>query len=690
MKKHKKNTSQNRAELDSREEVNPHGDEEQTLRSALNADNLILVAFAIILVHAFYCWSVGWNQPIVDAHEFRQSQTAISCYYMRLNGLSVVYETPVMGPPWKIPFEFPFCHWAVALLSKTGIQLESAGRAISMLSFLVALVGVYVGSDAFFDHWRYRLLMITFALANSYLLFWSRSFMIEMTAVALGVWLVVFAHKYGRSGSLAYGCLAVLLACAAALQKITTFPAYHLLAVVSLANNWRSGNLSITRCIVFVVLLTLLPASVTKGWVDFADSLKSQNHFGQVLTSSYLTEWNYGTLTERLQLNWFHVLLDRMSTTIYHPTALVGAAVSLLLGAREHWRTYTLLIASFAAPLALFTPLFGHSYYLCANLLVASVLFSITICHMIQRESFFRYVGIGLVAIFICTGIYRSHALYLPLQRNPETGRVWISKAIRYLIRNDKILVGFGTGWSSVVPYYAERRALLLPSHPTSEDIEAAKLLMKNEEVGGLVLHIRNDEDEADQNRLMEEATDLSKSLGLSPTLIQLRSEWYFFPDSETQKWYDKLAKARDLFLSGNSEGSLALLQSLPPTFNDGLFMTASVHFEEGRPGAAIEALSKMVANLPGDPVTYAAAGEHVFKYAQIDSRYIKQAIGFLDKAIALEPYRSEQLYLLRSQMRQFAGDREGAHRDLEYAKEIPFQWRLDQNGDLARQVDYI
>lgn len=659
-------------------------------RSIHIADKLIISLFVAALLHAFYCWSVGWDQPIVEAHEFRQTQTAITCYYMRSEGLSIAYETPVLGPPWKIPFEFPLYHWAVVLLSKFGIALESAGRSVSILSFLAAVGGFFIGSSILFDHWRYRMVIVVVMLTNPFLLFWSRSFMIEMTAVALGIWTVVLSRYFVTSGRLVYGTLAVLLVCAAALQKITTFPAYYVLAIAVIADAWRARRLPKTQLIVFTGLVTILPVLLTKCWVVFTDDLKSQNHFGEVLTSTYLTQWNYGTLVERLQLTWLNILLGRMAYAIYHPVALAMAIFALLMGFRRNYRTQLVLIASFIAPLLLFTPLYGHSYYLCANLAVLCLVLSIAIIDLLQCEGLLRYVGVVTGVLLIGAGVIRSHTLYLPLQQNPDTSRVWTARSISLLTPDDRILVGVGTGWSSVIPYYSERRSLLLPSHPTAADFEAAEDLLQGQTVGGLVLHIRTDEEESESHRLMSEAQSLAHALGLSDQPIPLRAEYYLFLSSASQKWYDSLNRAKDTFLDGDADKAIRILSALPRRFNDGLFLKASIHFQLGQPEAAIAALNQMIANLPGDPVTFAAAGEHLFKYAQTDRRYLRQALIFMDEAISIEPCRSEQLYVLRSQMRQFAGDREGAYRDLQNAKQIPLQWRLDQNGDIVRQADYL
>jgi hypothetical protein len=68
---------------------------------------LIGVLFVGALLHGLVVLTYGWGNTILDIHGFRQSQTAISAYYLLHGGAWVAYETPVLGPLWSIQMEFP-------------------------------------------------------------------------------------------------------------------------------------------------------------------------------------------------------------------------------------------------------------------------------------------------------------------------------------------------------------------------------------------------------------------------------------------------------------------------------------------------------------------------------------------------------------------------------------------------------
>src|SRR6185312_13793564 len=103
----------------------------ETNSSPSAGDRTLVVAFWLMLFVAMWSWSLSWKAPILDRHEFRQLQTAVSTYWMKQDGFRLDYETPLFGPPaWSIPMEFPVYEWCVAKLSRaTGLPLDQSGRA---------------------------------------------------------------------------------------------------------------------------------------------------------------------------------------------------------------------------------------------------------------------------------------------------------------------------------------------------------------------------------------------------------------------------------------------------------------------------------------------------------------------------------------------------------------------------------
>src|SRR5258708_3048765 len=55
---------------------------------------------------------------VSDVHGFRQSQTAVTINALANGSPFLRYETPVLGYPWSIPFEFPLYQWLTACLMR--------------------------------------------------------------------------------------------------------------------------------------------------------------------------------------------------------------------------------------------------------------------------------------------------------------------------------------------------------------------------------------------------------------------------------------------------------------------------------------------------------------------------------------------------------------------------------------------
>ena len=138
------------------------------------------ILFWVLLTHSAAILAVRWNQPLVGEHGFRQTQTAISVFWLLRGSPWLNYWTPVLGPPWSIPFEFPLFQWIVALLARMGVGLDPAGRCVSWAFGVLALLPLSRISTYFdIDPWIVGCLY----LASPLYLFWGSAFLIDTCAL---------------------------------------------------------------------------------------------------------------------------------------------------------------------------------------------------------------------------------------------------------------------------------------------------------------------------------------------------------------------------------------------------------------------------------------------------------------------------------------------------------------------------
>jgi hypothetical protein len=120
-------------------------------------------------------------------------------------------QTPVLGPPWTIPLEFPLDQWIVAgLTTFAGTPLDQTARFVSVMFFYLTLLPLGVLLSAV-DMKRSLLpLGLAAFLLCPICIFWSRAFLIESTALFLTVsFLSKFAIIVARHQRLHFShCLA--------------------------------------------------------------------------------------------------------------------------------------------------------------------------------------------------------------------------------------------------------------------------------------------------------------------------------------------------------------------------------------------------------------------------------------------------------------------------------------------------
>ena len=124
-------------------------DSKAIVTPAVSSDSRRLPWFGGLLLIAclgiYFCLvQIGWNHTLLGDHGFRQTQTAISTYYMIGKAPKLAYETPIMGPSWSIPFEFPLYQWIVAaIVSVLHTPLDQTGRFVSVCFFLLTFFPLY-------------------------------------------------------------------------------------------------------------------------------------------------------------------------------------------------------------------------------------------------------------------------------------------------------------------------------------------------------------------------------------------------------------------------------------------------------------------------------------------------------------------------------------------------------------------
>ena len=80
---------------------------------------------------------------ILDHHGYRQTQTALSTFWIPNSENWLNFITPVFGEPWSVPLEYPIYQILVSFTANyLQLTLEESARIITLLSFYLAVLPI--------------------------------------------------------------------------------------------------------------------------------------------------------------------------------------------------------------------------------------------------------------------------------------------------------------------------------------------------------------------------------------------------------------------------------------------------------------------------------------------------------------------------------------------------------------------
>jgi len=423
----------------------------------------------LILIAGLFCFDVfiliyGINNGINDLHGFRQSQTALTAYWLDREPHGLAYITPVLGYPWSVPFEYPVYQWIVVLLMKVGVPLVIGGRLVSFAAFVGCLVPLKVMARDFNVPNRAFLFVAVVYLACPFYIFWSRTFMIETTALLFSLcWLAGFV-RFGRSPSVTIWLATLVFGILAALTKSTTFLSIGPVAgalFLTEAFTWLRKDRTRQRFLGLFArgALCLMPLATCYAWVVASDLIKSANPFGFDLDSTALLQWNFGTLAQRFALR------DTIFNSLREVFGYVGLLVPLLIAVGLINSKYrTVIVGASAAYLGAFliftNVLTIHNYYEASNAIFVCVAVGLSIVSIMDK-GWHKIAAVMLVCILISQAkLFGERYLRLIQYDNVGDPVVQTAQAARDATKSSESLLFFGDEWSSVIPFYSERKSL--------------------------------------------------------------------------------------------------------------------------------------------------------------------------------------------------------------------------------------
>jgi hypothetical protein len=415
--------------------------------------------------------AVGFRNSLQEMHEFRQLQTALTTRSIQESGFHLAYPTPLFGPPWSAPMEFPVYQLVVIRLAAlTGLPLEPAGRLVALAFLYLALPACFSLAGMLGLPGPRRWLLPSLILLSPVYIYYSRSFMIESTALCASVWfllayiraLVPRAHRWLAA--------AILFGLIAALAKVTTFILFLVAAAVYTGwLLWRQargspGWASPTRTALRALAATV-PAVVTGiAWVRYSDAVKLSNPLSAFLVSDAMSTFTFGTLAQRLTPVFWERITYHSCFAVASPFNLTLIALfALILGTASRWRALLLILGFAAGPLIFANLYFVHDYYFyaCGTFLLGALVLAWS--QLLDLPTFSPAAKWSVIGLSLGLQFFTYLENYFPMQRRPQDQPPEIATLVAAATKPEDVVLIFGEDWNAMTSYYAHRRTVMVP-----------------------------------------------------------------------------------------------------------------------------------------------------------------------------------------------------------------------------------
>lgn len=429
--------------------------------------SLALGAFLVSLFYAIkYC-----HEPIIEQHAFRQTQTALTTYWILRSPAKLAYETPVLGAPWSLPFEVPIYQYIVAFLVRFfAFDLQTTGRLVNYAFCVACVVPVGIIFKRLFADWTwYSAIFCGLFFTSPIYLFWGRTFMIEMAALFFALSFVAASipllQLKLQTRQLLFCAAALTLAL---LQKVTTvLPLCAIVLTLLGFQLWRNRRSIRPADLAALATSFGVPLAIGFAWVVYTDHVKSQSQMTAWLTSSQLNYFNYGSIYDRLRPGLYRLVFWNR---IFKQNAggVLGLAAIAIASVRAESTKRLLILTSLSAlvlPFLLFEHLHVlHDYYQAAIAIFAIIAVSTALaCPDGRRLRALSAITVVVIAVLNRHYFKDGYAGFESLQLSDSERTLAISKKLRAVTSPDESILLLGYDWSSEVPFFSQRRGLAVP-----------------------------------------------------------------------------------------------------------------------------------------------------------------------------------------------------------------------------------
>ena len=436
---------------------------------------VLLLSVFLLLVNVFHIHHPILSTPLVEIHGFRQTQTAVVSKNYHKNGIDL-FEAEInsygIGKERKILLEMPIYQAFVSTLYKVFGEYTSVGRVLSLLSHLLGVFALYKILSIISKNDDFSFLTAIAYLFLPLNLIYSKAFLGDTMAISLALFgMLMLLLSFNTKNNHILSIISLLCITSSILIKpfyapILAIPlSYYCLQKKKIKNLLKVFS-------VFGLAIVILFA-----WQTYSEQYNEvHGHSWFSLKNPSYRYWTFGDVQMRLSLDeWIHRL--RLVFFVW-ANPLVYLVMLILLGCGLFTYIKSFLKSQFSKFILIWIitgvlywivifKMLNHSYYA----LPLTPIISIIIAHSltffadaIKSKTTFSHRSIQVsIALSYC---FAMSFFYLKLSGISPYGydQYTIANKIRQNTEKDSnvLLLSKNANWSSVIPFYSERKTLSL------------------------------------------------------------------------------------------------------------------------------------------------------------------------------------------------------------------------------------
>lgn len=469
------------------------------------SDKWYWIIVTLVLIFSFLIRIHSIDRPLLDAHYFRQTQTATVARNFYLSGIDFFHtQLDIFGEGKEkvLLLEFPFYQTVVTLFSYILGFHDYVGRLVSLLFTIISGIFLVKLANNLTGDKKVGFGALVFFLFNPLNYYFQQAYMIESTVIFLYLFSLYLWIKYTEAKHSGWLISAAVITSLAFIHKNIYAPFLLLPVLGILYFRLKIAEFKKFRWLPGV----LVSLFVLFAWQYYVNITNFQNgHSNFTLGDASQQLWNFGTIKERFDIqNWMQKLsfIQNSVTKYQWPMFLVG----IILLIRKQVENKSILLIWLGSMLLYYLVLFriqSHDYYFMLVTSIFSLMAAYGLVEFVKLlNNRLKLVKNRLIPAFVIL-IYLSLFTFKSIQNSKLYFRIDNNMLFRLNTYNSvitgpgKILFVFPQyDWNSVYTYYTGRKGKVFAAKDITSGIieNAAKTGYKYVLVDGVesINEIRN------------------------------------------------------------------------------------------------------------------------------------------------------------------------------------------------------